>query len=130
MRNRYFPQDTPQLAARLSESKVRLAELEHAYLMAMLSHQKLLRESTPMLASHAYAFNGEMKIQKAILEMYKGEPLLASLPLIEMKANLAIQMNPAAEQEARILNKIRNDTPHLYPIPLTPSDNTTASGKS
>lgn len=113
MENRYYPQDALKVAASLKK----LAEAEAAYLQAYVNHRALMKTSTPVLAAHQYAMSAKLSVERMLQAEYKDEPLLASLPLLEMKANLILAKYPDAEQKLRLTHRLQRDVPHLYPVP-------------
>ena len=113
MRNEFIPLKKDRLEASLK----RLAELEHELLMALLAHNRMLKQATPNLAAFEYAMSGRTGVQRLLLDKYKDEPLLStSLPLLDMKVGLIAAKYPNAERELRDQKSI-HDMPRLLPMP-------------
>lgn len=113
MKNRYYPQDPEKVAESLKE----LARAEAEYLKACRKHEILMARSIPMLAAQQYALQEKRIVEMMLIRAYEHEPLLAALPLREMKVNLIMAKYPDAEQKLRAERKLGLDTPHLYPVP-------------
>ncbi len=93
MRNQYYP-----LKAEDEETRSKnLAELEHAYLMALLRKTVQELRSIPMLATAERDRTRLLATYRRILEATAKEPILATLPLVEMKVRMALERNPSLD---------------------------------
>ena len=117
MRRYYAPLKDEALATMDAE----IAELEHKYLLAIARRQLSLGHSVPALAAFESAMTERRLILNALMDMYKSVPLLATLPLVEMKANLILAQDPQAESAMRANPKYKlHNASRLYPY-RTPS---------
>lgn len=107
-----------------------IAELEHKYLQAVARRQEALRYNVPALAAFESAMAERRLILNALVDRYKAVPLLATLPLVEMKANLILAQDPQAESAVRADPKYKlHRASRLYPYKTPSEPEPPSSGK-
>ena len=111
MRRHYCPPDVKTVEALDKE----IAELEHKYLLAIARKQRVMQHSVPGLAAFEAAMTERTAVLLAIAKVNKDAPLLAGLPLLEMKANMAVARNPQTENIARAVTPEIRQMSRLYP---------------